>query len=63
MDGLKAPLGAGLRMATYPGAPGTFQPPILGPGGPLAVDLLALLAQTAVLLGAAYVAVRWRLKT
>ena len=63
VDGLKAPLGAGLRTATYPGAPGTFQPPILGPGGPLAVDLLALLAQTAALLGAAYVAVRWRLKT
>ena len=47
VDGLKAPLGPALGTATYPGAPGSFQPPILGPGGPLALDLLALLAQAA----------------
>ena len=62
VDGLKAPLGAELRTATYPGAPGAYQPPVLGPGGPLALDLLALAAQTAALLGLAYLAVRWRVR-
>jgi hypothetical protein len=62
MDGLKALLGGGLRTATYPGAPGYYQPPILGTGGPLAVDLLALIAQTALMFGLAYLALKRRLK-
>ncbi|HXD86553.1 MAG TPA: ATP-binding cassette domain-containing protein [Urbifossiella sp.] len=62
-DGLKAPLGSGLRMATYPGAPGVFQPPILGPGGPLALDLAALALQTSVLLVAAFVILRLKIRS
>lgn len=53
LDGLKAPLPSVLANATYPGAPGSYQPPILGPGGPLALDMLALAVQTAMLLAAA----------
>lgn len=58
LDGLKAPLPSAFKNATYPGAPGTFQPPILGPGGPIVVDALALLLQATVLLAVAYTALR-----
>lgn len=50
LDGMRGTFGSGLIHATYPGAPGHFQPPILGSGGPLALDFLALGLQTAVLL-------------
>jgi hypothetical protein len=62
LDGLKAQLDSGLRNATYPGAPGEFQPPILGTGGPLALDIMALLLQSASMLVAACLALRSRLK-
>ena len=58
LDGFRAPLSATLTNATYPGAPGEFQPPILGGGGPLWADLVALAAQTAALLAIAWAAVR-----
>ena len=60
MDGLKAPLVASLRAATYPGAPGTYQPPILGSGGPLVWDLVALSVQSIVLLVLAFHCLRKR---
>jgi ABC-type multidrug transport system ATPase subunit len=61
LDGLRATLATDLLNATYPGAPGHYQPPILGPGGPLPVDLLALAGQLAVLLIAAHGLLAWRL--
>lgn len=63
LDGLKAPLVSGLRNATYPGAPGEFQAPILGSGGPLALDIAALLVQIVLMFVAAFLALRTRLKT
>jgi hypothetical protein len=42
LDGLRSTFGAGLTYATYPNAPGHFQPPILGTGGPLWFDVAAL---------------------
>ncbi len=60
-EGLKAPLGTALTTASYPAAPGSYQPPILGAGGPLALDLAALGFQAAVLLAAACLALRRRL--
>lgn len=54
LDGLRATFSTDLANATYPGAPGHYQPPILGPGGPLLIDLLALGSQAAVLLALAY---------
>ena len=62
LDGLKAPLSASLGSATYPGAPGTYQPPILGRGGPLALDALALAAQASALLAGSYLALRHRVR-
>lgn len=50
LDGLRATFATDLLNATYPGAPGHYQPPILGPGGPWLVDLLALACQLAVFL-------------
>ena len=50
LDGLRATLSRSLTEATYPGAPGHYQPPILGGGGPLAGDLLALGGQAAALM-------------
>lgn len=61
LDGLKSPLPSSFKNATYPGAPGTFQPPILGSGGPLALDVLALLLQGAVLLAVGYASLRYAL--
>ena len=43
LDGLRSTFSAGLTYATYPNAPGHFQPPILGTGGPLWLDVVALL--------------------
>lgn len=48
LDGLRSTLSSDLRTASYPSAPGHFQEPILGAGGPLALDL-AMLAGHAVL--------------
>ena len=42
LDGMRSTFGAGLTYATYPNAPGHFQPPILGTGGPLWFDVTAL---------------------
>jgi ABC-type multidrug transport system ATPase subunit len=50
LDGLKAPLSSDLLNATYPGAPGHYQPPILGSGGPLVWSAAVLLVHTALLL-------------
>lgn len=58
LDGLRALFTPDLRNATYPGAPGHFQPPILGPGGPLIADLLALILQALVLLGLTWLTLR-----
>jgi len=58
LDGLCALFSTDLRHATYPGAPGHFQPPILGPGGPLIADLLALIMQALVLLGLTWLTLR-----
>jgi ABC-type multidrug transport system ATPase subunit len=63
LDGLKAPLASSLRNATYPGAPGEFQPPILGSGGPVWLDLAALSVQAALMLTLAWLALRTRLKS
>jgi ABC-type multidrug transport system ATPase subunit len=55
LDGLRSLFSSDLRNATYPGAPGHFQPPILGPGGPLFGDLMALTVQGFVLLAFTWV--------
>ncbi len=54
LNGLKSQLSTDLLNATYPGAPGQPQPPILGADGVLAFDLLALILQGVALLGATY---------
>ena len=61
LDGLRSQLPTDLANATYPGAPGHYQPPILGPGGPLALDLSALAGQAVVLLVSAYVGLSLRI--
>lgn len=48
LDGLRATFKTDLLNSAYPGAPGHYQPPLLGPGGPLFVDLLALAFQMTV---------------
>lgn len=58
LDGLKTLFASDLSNATYPGAPGTFQPPILGPGGPLVLDLIALTGLTLFFLLATYLALQ-----
>lgn len=58
LDGLKAQFSSDLTNATYPGAPGHYQPPILGTGGPVAVDVLILLLHATALLTAAFYAMR-----
>ncbi len=50
LDGLRSTFSSDLRNATYPGAPGSHQPPTLGAGGPLPLDLAALALQAAGLL-------------
>ncbi len=50
LDGLKSQFSTDLGIATYPGAPGHYQPPILGIGGPLGLDCLMLVIQTCALL-------------
>jgi ABC-type multidrug transport system ATPase subunit len=54
LDGMRSTFSAGLTFATYPNAPGHFQPPILGVGGPLWLDLLALLLHGAAFCALAY---------
>jgi ABC-type multidrug transport system ATPase subunit len=63
LDGLKAQFSSDLANATFPGAPGHYQPPILGQGGPLMVDLLVLGLQCVALLGAVYFALSWSIDT
>lgn len=58
LDGLKAQFSSDLANATYPGAPGHYQPPILGPGGPVTVDVLILLLHASALLMATFYATR-----
>ncbi|HSP41304.1 MAG TPA: ABC transporter permease, partial [Luteolibacter sp.] len=47
LDGLRSSFDASLTHATYPSAPGHFQPPVLGAGGPLWLDLGVLIAHGA----------------
>lgn len=54
LDGIRSTFSSALKNATYPGAPGHFQPPILGPGGPVWFDLLAMLLQGILLLSCTY---------
>lgn len=58
LDGLKAQFSSELANATYPGAPGHFQPPILGHGGPVGVDILVLILQATAVLVFTYLAAR-----
>jgi hypothetical protein len=68
LDGLRSTLATDLKHASYPGAPGHFQPPILGDGGPVFLDVGGLGIQLAVLPLSAYAALavrrgnisRWR---
>lgn len=55
LDGLRSTLSTELMIATYPGAPGTFQPPILGLSGPLPLDVGMLVIHGTVLFGVTYV--------
>lgn len=48
LDGMRSTFSTCLTYATYPNAPGHFQPPILGRGGPLWLDLLALVGHGAI---------------
>jgi hypothetical protein len=52
LDGLRSTFDPSLTHATYPRAPGDFQPAVLGMGGPIWLDLLVLAAH-----GAAWTAV------
>ena len=47
LDGLRSTFDPSLTHATYPSAPGHFQPPVLGTGGPLWLDLALLIAHGA----------------
>ncbi|HEV8067012.1 MAG TPA: ATP-binding cassette domain-containing protein [Planctomycetaceae bacterium] len=58
LDGIRSTLSSQLWNATYPGPPGEGQPPILGLGGPLLLDLLALFLQAVALTGIAWFALR-----
>lgn len=51
LNGVWGTFDSSLKNATYPGAPGHFQPHILGPGGPLIWDLLALFLQATLFAG------------
>jgi hypothetical protein len=62
LEGLKTSLSTDLLSATYPGAPGYFQAPILGTGGPLLLDLIALAAHFIGLLAAGYFVVKAKLR-
>lgn len=61
LDGLRSTFSTSLLHATYPGAPGHYQPPILGPGGPLFLDTGALLMQMFVILSISLVVLARRL--
>ncbi len=58
LESLKSPLPSTLKIATYPGAPGTYQPPILGSGAPVEFGMIALAIQAAILLAVAYAGLR-----
>lgn len=58
LDGLRSTFHAEIKMATYPGAPGHYQPPILGQGGPFYIDLAILSVMTVVFLALAFVVLR-----
>lgn len=47
LDGLRTSFPSALTIATYPGPPGSFVPPVLGTGGPAVVVLVSLAAQGA----------------
>ena len=58
LDGIRSVFHAEIRMATYPGAPGHYQPPILGGGGPFYFDLVVLSIMAIVFLALAYIVLR-----
>jgi hypothetical protein len=58
LDGMRSTFHAEIRIATYPGAPGHYQPPILGQGGPFYFDLAVLSGLAIVFLVLAYIALR-----
>ena len=58
LDGIRSTFHVEIRMATYPGAPGHYQPPILGHGGPFYFDLMVLSILTVVFLTLAFVSLR-----
>lgn len=58
LDGIRTTLSFGVQYARYPGPPHESQPPILGPGDSLALDLLALFIQALALIGIAWFALR-----
>lgn len=60
LDGIRSTFTRTLVRATYPNAPGTFMPPILGGGGPVALDLLALLIHGTVFSVLAYLVLRFK---
>ena len=63
LDGIKSSLPTDLNIATYAGAPGHFQAPILGLGGPLTLDLFALFAQCLAFQAIAYLTLHFTLRT
>jgi ABC transport system ATP-binding/permease protein len=60
LDGLRSSFSSALMFASYPGPPGGSMRPVLGTGGPLVLDLMALAAQGAVFFAATCVALHWR---
>ncbi len=58
LDGLRSSLSTELLIATYAGAPGSFQAPILGQSGPLLLDLAMLTLQGIGFFGVAYIGFR-----
>jgi hypothetical protein len=62
LDGMRSTFSTGLTFATYPNAPGHFQPAILGVGGPLWLDLSALLLHGTAFCALAYWVLHWRFR-
>ena len=58
LDGIRSTFHTEIRTATYPGAPGYYQPPILGQGGPFYFDLVILSVLSAVFLMLAFVSLQ-----
>jgi hypothetical protein len=58
LNGMRSTFHVEIRNATYPGAPGHYQPPILGHGGPFYFDLIVLSVLAVVFLALAYISLR-----